>query len=96
MCVNHADRPAIGVCVMTRKGICAECSTRYEGVNYSKEGLAILKERRAAAAKRQGGERHLAAALAVLGSPLCLYLLYLFYVMAFTALVDVQQFEFME
>jgi hypothetical protein len=45
-CHNHADRPAIGVCVITGQAICEECSTRYEGVNYSHEGLRILQARR--------------------------------------------------
>ena len=27
-------------CVVTQQAICAECSTPYEGVNYSKDGLA--------------------------------------------------------
>jgi hypothetical protein len=48
-CVHHPDRLAIGVCVITRQPICAECSTRYEGFNYSKEGLRILQQRRASA-----------------------------------------------
>ncbi len=47
-CINHPDRPAIGICVITGQAICEECSTRYEGVNYSREGLRILQERRQA------------------------------------------------
>ena len=53
-CNNHPDRLAIGVCVITQKAICSECSTRYEGVNYSREGLQILQERRRAKASLQG------------------------------------------
>ncbi len=49
-CVNHSDRPAVGVCVITRQPVCEECTTRYEGVNYSRAGLAILKARRASEA----------------------------------------------
>lgn len=45
-CVNHPERVAIGVCVETKKPICGECSTRYNGVNYSREGLEILRQRR--------------------------------------------------
>ena len=41
-CERHPDRRAIGVCVVTRRAICSECSTQYRGVNYSKEGLAQL------------------------------------------------------
>ena len=76
-CVNHPDRPAIGICVITQKAICGECSTRYEGVNYSREGLQILQQRRAKAA--QAGPRHGWALLAasILATPLLLYLMYL-------------------
>ena len=35
MCAFHPDRLAIGICVETKVPICGECSTRYEGVNYS-------------------------------------------------------------
>lgn len=45
-CVNHPERLAIGICVITEKPLCAECSTRYDGVNYSREGLEILRQRR--------------------------------------------------
>lgn len=47
-CLNHPDRPAIGICVITGQAICEECCTRYEGVNYSREGLRILQARRKA------------------------------------------------
>ena len=47
-CLNHPDRPAIGICVITGQAICEECSTRYEGVNYSRDGLRILQARRSA------------------------------------------------
>ncbi len=64
VCVHHADRPAIGVCIVTKKHICAECSTRIDGVNYSKEGLAILSENRVAGAARgQWTERMLRLSL---------------------------------
>jgi|GEM_PF-5275869 len=41
-CAKHPNRRAIGVCVITKQPICSECSTRHNGVNYSKEGLASL------------------------------------------------------
>jgi hypothetical protein len=46
-CINHPDRPAVGRCVITHVPICAECSTQYDGVNYSRQGLEILRRRRA-------------------------------------------------
>jgi hypothetical protein len=88
MCVNHPDRPAIGVCVITKRPICAECSTRYEGVNYSKEGLRILQEKRASAAARAGSLPRLEDAALILSSPLLLYLLYWFYLVSARSLVD--------
>lgn len=93
-CAFHEDRRAIGVCVITSKPICAECSTRYEGVNYSKEGLRILKERRAAAAgqARKGGG--VVILLSVLVSPVLLYGVYLFYRVAMARIIDLQQVSF--
>lgn len=85
-CSNHPDRPAIGLCVITRKAICAECSTRYEGVNYSREGLQILHERRAKEAA--GGGSGFLAISAVLITPLLLAM-YASYVFIFELLMDV-------
>jgi len=87
-CVNHPDRPAIGVCVITHKPICAECSTQYEGVNYSREGLAILLERRALAARKTGRGSRLVELTAASLSPLFLYLIYTFYHYGFNILID--------
>ena len=53
-CINHPDRRAIGICVETKKPICGECSTRYNGVNYSKEGLELMHERRRREATARG------------------------------------------
>jgi hypothetical protein len=88
-CANHPDRPAIGVCVITRKAICAECSTRYEGVNYSKEGLRILQARRASQAKRAGSKGGILAWGAALLSPLFLFLLYAFYLWVSRGLANI-------
>ena len=90
-CVNHPDRAAICECVLTRKPICAECSTRYEGVNYSKEGLAALKLQRAAAAKKAGGR--LAMILVIALCPLLIYAHYLFFNVASSLLIDLQQID---
>ena len=93
-CVNHPDRPAIGVCVKTKQTICAECSTRYEGVNYSKEGLRILQQERAAGRSAARRGRLAITLLCAGGSPLFLLLLYLFYRLALTSLIDMQQLDF--
>ncbi|MAE63487.1 MAG: hypothetical protein CMJ18_04375 [Phycisphaeraceae bacterium] len=89
-CVNHPDRAAIGICVITRKAICAECSTRYEGVNYSKEGLRIVQQRREAEAGR-AGRGGFVVVLSIVVSPLLLYLLHLFYLLLFNWFIDLNQ-----
>ena len=91
MCRNHPERRAIGVCVITGQAICAECSTRYEGVNYSKEGLRILQERRAAQARKSVSRSRWAVALVLLMTPVLLYLLYLGYFLFFKTLVNMEQ-----
>lgn len=75
-CKNHPSRAAIGVCVLLGTPICAECSTRYEGVNYSKEGLALLHEQRRAKNARPSGVRFIWATMAALVTPVFLFLMY--------------------
>ena len=79
-CSNHPQRVAIGACVITGTPICGECSTRYEGINYSREGLRILKERRAAGRPKPSGVGRLLEVFAWLAAPVLLYALYLSYV----------------
>lgn len=79
-CANHPDRPAIGVCIITQKAICSECSTRYRGVNYSIEGLQILRQREEAAARPK--QKWLAWAVVALLTPLMLFLVNLSYTFA--------------
>jgi hypothetical protein len=83
-CSNHPQRAAIGVCVVTSVAICSECSTRYEGVNYSTEGLRLLRARRAAAAGQGRGSRWAMVVMAIawVSVPLQLYLVYLSYTMS--------------
>jgi len=89
MCTNHPHRKAIGVCVMTSRPICAECSTRYEGVSYSKEGLAkrLAQERQAEGA---GGSRF-ATGLALALTPVLLLSTFGFFWYLFIGLIDLQQ-----
>ncbi len=75
-CINHPDRPAVGICVITKNPICEECSTRYDGVNYSREGLAIMRARRKAGAGRRFWRDHAWFAAMVILSPLWLLMLY--------------------
>lgn len=86
-CKNHPDRPAIGVCIITHQAICAECSTRYEGVNYSKEGLRILQERRQAQ-ESAGSGTVLSAVLLLLLSPLMLLMVYWSYSLGVTLVMN--------
>src|SRR5690242_14362965 len=86
MCISHPDRMAIGVCVITGQAICAECSTRYEGVNYSREGLRIMQQRRAAG---EGAGRGVGfVVLATLTTPLMIGILYFVYLYVFQAIID--------
>ncbi len=87
-CANHPDRPAIGICVVTHKPICAECSTRYEGVNYSKEGLEILRNQRARQGSEAGLGERLGVILVVALCPVFIGLLYLFYLGSADLFVD--------
>jgi hypothetical protein len=87
-CVNHPDRAAIGICVMTRKPICGECSTRYEGVNYSKEGLELLHKQRRAAAGRGLGLNVTLGIVAWVLAPLLFFLVYAAYLSTATVFMD--------
>ena len=91
-CSHHPERMAIGICVITGKTICAECSTRYEGVNYSKEGLRILQERRASAGRQVAGRSSGWRVAAALAAPVFLYLLYLSYLLGLGFLCDLGQY----
>lgn len=79
-CRNHADRDAIGVCVKCRARVCAECSTKVDGINHCVTCLAALAgDPRAASAPRSAGSRGGAAlaagALLVTGTALAWALL---------------------
>lgn len=93
MCRNHPERRAIGVCVITGKAICAECSTRYEGVNYSIEGLRILQERRAAETRKAISRHRRRGALLFILAPGFLYLVYLGYLLFFKTLINLKQLD---
>ena len=41
-CVNHPDRPAIGMCVKCRAPVCPDCTTKVQGINHC---LACLQLR---------------------------------------------------
>ena len=90
-CVNHPDRRAIGVCVITGQSICAECSTRYEGVNYSKEGLQRLHEGRARQGRKTGLFRRLLRIGILLAMPVFGILLYYSYLLSFQALLEIMR-----
>jgi|GEM_PF-7126872 hypothetical protein len=83
-CINHPDRLAIGRCVVTHHPICTECSTQYDGVNYSREGLEIMRRSRNAAPQGVWLRKYLWLVTFTLLSPLvafemggCLYLLFI-------------------
>lgn len=74
---------------MTSRPICEECSTRYEGVNYSKEGLLMLQQQRAAKEQTSAGfwRRAVRVGMWVL-SPIALFLVYLSYLLSAEALAS--------
>lgn len=83
-CINHPDRLAVGRCVITHRPICTECSTQYDGVNYSREGLEILRRSRSASGRGLWLWRNMWLLIFSLLSPLvaiemgaCLYLLFI-------------------
>lgn len=90
-CANHPDRRAIGVCIITGKAICGECSTRYEGVNYSKEGLEILKRQREAERSTSPASRWLVRITALVASPVMLLGLFASYLIIVRLLMDLRQ-----
>jgi hypothetical protein len=92
-CKYHPDRRAIGVCVVLKVPICAECSTRYEGVNYSKEGLRILRERRAAQTERGRWRRALTWVALWAAAPVLFGLLCFQYFFVMRCLIDLAQRE---
>lgn len=91
-CEEHPGVRAIGVCVITGKAICSECSTQYKGVNYSKEGLEILlaDERKVNESGRLSSV--LLMAIMLLTLPLAILLLFATVHMGGQAMVDLSQF----
>ena len=89
-CAQHPDRQAIGVCVVTKKPICAECSTQYQGVNYSKQGLAqFLAGQKVKVGVKRGSP--VLWTLLLLASPLMLYVTWLGFGLASQFSVDIIQ-----
>lgn len=90
-CTNHPERAAIGICVITQKPICGECATRIDGVNYSKEGLRILQERRNTSQAKSNWKARLFAFALVIAVPFSAGVLYQFYVSGLQFMVDLGQ-----
>lgn len=44
-CVNHQDRPGVGICVVCKRVFCSECLTRIEDINHCKDCLENLAQR---------------------------------------------------
>lgn len=53
-CAHHPEREAIGICVVCRRPICAECSTPIEGINRCAACVRAL----APVAEFEAGMRH--------------------------------------
>jgi hypothetical protein len=65
-CVHHPQREGVGICVQCRQVICAECSTRVDGMNYCVRCLEQAAARPRAATP--AGPRPVGAGLLLLGS----------------------------
>ncbi|MBX9656713.1 hypothetical protein K2Y11_24105 [bacterium] len=92
-CMNHPERAAIGICVITQKPICGECATRIDGVNYSKEGLRILQERRNTSRGKVDWKARLFVMALVIAVPFSAALLFQFYEAGLHFMVDMDQME---
>ncbi len=86
-CVNHPDRLAMGRCVITHRPICSECSTQYEGVNYSLEGLKKLHGGDAAGKAPGWLRRNRWLAIASIAAPLMLLQIIIFLYQLFRSLM---------
>jgi hypothetical protein len=66
VCTYHRDRPGVGVCMRCRSVICAECTTRVDGINHCH---ACLKELGGTAAVASGRRiSGIAAALLIIAA----------------------------
>lgn len=92
-CMNHPERAAIGVCVITQNPICGECATRIDGVNYSKEGLRILQERRNTFRSKVDWKSRLFVMACMIAVPFSAVLLFQFYEAGLHFMVDMDQME---
>lgn len=63
-CRYHPERPGVGVCVKCRTVICAECSTRLDGINHCAVCVAKLRD---AAPLEDGAQRRGLRVLALAG-----------------------------
>lgn len=43
-CKNHSDRQAYAVCKSCHSPICAECATRWNGINYCQPCLLTIRD----------------------------------------------------
>jgi hypothetical protein len=66
VCRYHPDRPGIGVCMRCRVVLCADCSTRVDGVNHCHSCLKALGRR--PASRPTGAALGALAALVVLST----------------------------
>lgn len=63
VCHYHRDRPGVGICMRCRVVICAECSTRLDGINHCHACLKALGRGDKPAPSRQWSQSVLAALL---------------------------------
>jgi hypothetical protein len=64
-CKYHPERPGVGVCMRCRSVVCADCTTRLDGINHCH---ACLKRLAAPEERRAGGAGAALGALLLLGA----------------------------
>lgn len=63
-CVHHPDRPAHALCMSCHRGVCLECATTWDGINYC---ATCLAEKRRTAKPRSSWIAAIPVALAAAG-----------------------------
>ena len=64
ICIHHPDRPAHALCMSCRRGLCHECATTWDGINYCATCLAA---KRSASGARSSWISAIPVALAAAG-----------------------------
>ena len=64
-CFYHPDRQGVGICMSCGKVVCADCSTRIDGINHCSLCLEALERQSRAQGTKSRGDRTSWSALAL-------------------------------